>query len=127
VCTPSTQRGEIPDRDVARSYGNGGAASASVDGVDEDTSADRLDSLCDLVEPAQDRAWEIATEQVVAADRQCDDACRYWCTVEVGEHAVRRVAVAREVDQAEVELARELRRRTPTAHARVVVDGDAVP
>jgi hypothetical protein len=43
------------------------------------------------------------------------------CTSEVGEHALCRVAVAREVDEVEAELARELRRRSPTAHAGVVV------
>jgi len=37
-----------------------------------------------------------------------------------------RVAVAREVDELEAELARELRRRSATAHAGVVVDRDAV-
>ena len=49
------------------------------------------------------------------------------CPNEVGEYALRRVSVKCEVDKVEAKLARQLRRRSPTAHAGVVVDGDAVP
>ena len=48
------------------------------------------------------------------------------CLSEIGDDAACRVAVTREVDEVEAELARELRRRSATASAGVVVDGDAV-
>jgi hypothetical protein len=97
------------------------------DGVDADRGAEWLDSLCDLVSPAQDGAREVAKEQVVAAGGERHDARdrRYPC--EVGQHAVCRVPVAREVDELDAELARELPGRSSAAHAGVVVDGDAVP
>jgi hypothetical protein len=51
---------------------------------------------------------------------------RRRCSSEVGKDAVRGVSVAREVDELDAELARELRRRSATADAGVVVDGNAV-
>jgi hypothetical protein len=39
------------------------AVARVVDRVDDDLVAERLDPLCDLVKPAQDRAWEVAEEK----------------------------------------------------------------
>ncbi len=79
------------------------------------------------VKPAQNRAREVAEEQVVAAPSEGDDVRRCWCASEVGEHAICCVAVARELDELDTELAPKLRRRSPTGYAGVVIDGDAVP
>jgi hypothetical protein len=92
----------------------------------DDTGAERLDALCDLVQPAQDRARELAGKQVIAAGGQRHDVGSRRCSSEVGKDAVRRVAVAREVDELRAEPMRELRHRSATVHAGVVVDGDAV-
>src|SRR5919197_3686069 len=86
-----------------------------------------MEPLCDLVEPAQDGARKVAAEQVVAAGGERDDVRGRRCKSEVSKHALGRIAVACEVDEIEAELARELRRRSATAHAGVVVDRDAVP
>lgn len=78
------------------------------------------------MKPAHDRTGEIAEEQVVAAGRKGHEVRGRRCASEVGEHARGRVAVAREVDELDAELARELRRGSPAAYAGVVIDGDAV-
>jgi hypothetical protein len=64
------------------------AVARVVDGGDDDTGAERLDPLCDLLKPAQDRAREVAAEQVVAAGGEGDEVRSRWCASEVGEHAV---------------------------------------
>jgi hypothetical protein len=43
------------------------AVARVVDGVDDNTGAERLDRDGDLVKPAQDCAWEVAEKQVIAA------------------------------------------------------------
>src|SRR5439155_24070231 len=103
------------------------AVARVVDGVEDDAGAERLDPLCDLVKPAQDRARALAAEQVVATGGERDDVRRCWCPSEVGEYALCRVPVAGEVDEIDTELAGELRRRSSTGYAGVVVDGDAAP
>jgi hypothetical protein len=65
------------------------------------------------VKPAQDRARELACEQVVTASRQRDDVRRRPCMSKVGKYAVGGVAVAREVDELDAKLARELRGAPP--------------
>src|ERR671937_675547 len=86
-----------------------------------------MEPPCDLVKPAQDGARKVAAEQVVAAGGAGDDVRGRRCKGEVSKHALGRIAVACKVDEIEPELARKLRRRSATAHAGVVVDGDAVP
>src|SRR5262249_32641106 len=68
-----------------------------------------------------------APEEVVASGGQGHDIRGLRCPVEVGEHALRRVPVAREVDEVQAEPVGELRRRAATGHAGEVIDGGAVP
>jgi hypothetical protein len=103
------------------------AVARVIDGVDDDARTERLDSLCDPAEPAKDRARQIAGQYVVPAGSQRYDIRGRPCPSEVCEHAVCGVAVNHEIDELETKLARELRGRSPTVHAGVVVDGHAVP
>ena len=72
-------------------------------------------------------AMMLAAEQVVATGCERDNVRRCRCPFEVGEYALCRVPVAGEVDELDTELAGELRGRSSTGYAGVVVDRDAVP
>jgi hypothetical protein len=61
-----------------------------------------------LVKPAQDRARELAAEQIVAASGQRHDVRRRWRVSEIRTDPVCCVAVAREIGELKAELAREL-------------------
>jgi hypothetical protein len=102
------------------------AVARVIDCVDDDPRTERLEPLCDLVKPAKDRVRRVAAEKVVAAGGQRHDIGGGRCSNEVCEHVVCGVAVNREIEKLETELAGKLRCCSPTIHAGVGVDRHAV-
>ncbi len=76
--------------------------------VDDDPRAERLDPVGDLVEPPDDMPRGIAPKEIVAARRESHDVGGRGRTGEVGQDAVRRVAIPRQVYEVGPERPREL-------------------